>query len=498
MAFDSHLYTLTEPSIKIEKLELPNMGERESGDNVSGFQGGTVPYVKINGYVFQTDGVDSMSLNLTGKYPELFMKLIDSQDAFTVDQFPRDGDVLSLRIEIDKAGTYKDIRMDFHILEFRGVPTTSYDKASGKSLYNVRAIAKLPGLYTDEIKAYPNATSKDHLISIAKELKLGLSTNISGTDDAMTRICASQTKLELLDNIVKHSYISDDSFQTYSIDPYYYINFVNLQTIFNAPNDVENYEMISTTMWDERGEDPKEGAGKKEVQLILTNNSKATGTSNFITSYNLVNNSTKIALENGYKRSMQYYDPYDAELNLVKFDVESLVSDNISDKEEPLKGRRNSDTDEYASHVKQKYTGLQSDTVHKNYNFAYINNVQNLVELDKMILVVELEKINPALYRYMKVPVDIYNYSQMSTAVGDERNAEAKKADFNLKQDEIKSSENANERENGVGGVTSTYDEFLSAHYVIIGIEYKFKADVGYSQVLKLARREWPARMNNI
>jgi GTPase SAR1 family protein len=42
-------------------------------------------------------------------------------------------------------------------------------------------------------------------------------------------------------------------------------------------------------------------------------------------------------------------------------------------------------------------------------------------------------------------------------------------------------------------------DEFLSAYYLVGGIEYTFKAgDSSVKQKLKLLRREWPSRINNI
>jgi len=225
----------------------------------------------------------------------------------------------------------------------------------------------------------------------------------------------------------------------------------------------------------------------------LTNHHTADGFNTKINKYNLINNSTKIALDNGYKRRMQYFDYTDSELNLVEFDVESLVSDNIKDNEEPLKGRRNSDVDEYNTHIKQKYMGLQSDSVHENYNFAAMNNIQNLVELDKLYLEVELETLNPALYRYMKIPVSIYNYSKIAIDSTKVVNEKAKEGGFDLKAEEA-----GETNDNESTQTTFVLDEFLTGYYIIMGIQYKYTESTGYSQVLKLVRREWPARLNNM
>ena len=71
MGLNAHILTITEPTIVVDKIEAPDMGQREAGG--SNFDSGAdqVPYIKINGYVFQTDEIDRFNLKLTGKYPEI-------------------------------------------------------------------------------------------------------------------------------------------------------------------------------------------------------------------------------------------------------------------------------------------------------------------------------------------------------------------------------------------------------------------------------------------
>lgn len=489
MALERHILTITEPTIKLDPIDIPDQGESETGDKHSIVPAAKTPYIKINGHVFQPAAVISMRLSSSGKYPELTCRLRDQMGIFTIDQFPRDGDVLSLRIAVDFDGTYKDLRMDFNIVEFRGNPTTTIEKREGEQVFNVRAVAKLPGLYTDECKSFGSGTSLDHIIQVAQDLQLGVATNVDATNDLMVRLCAYQTKLDFLDKTVQHAYISDDAFLTYSIDPFYYINFVELQKIFNSPNEVELTDLITSKIFKERGEDPD--STKNETALMLTNHQTFSGTANHIIRYNLINESTRVALENGYRRKIQYFDMTDG---LLEFDVESLVSDNIKDNEEALKGRRNSETDEYNTHIKQKFVGIQTSNMHGNYMYSAINNIQNLVELDKMRLVVELAAPNPAIYRYMKVPVAIYNYGEYTKKMADDLAAAKEESGFddaNKKKDSEKTTDHKQTN-------TQTLDEFLSGYYIIIGIDYKFDQVAGFSQILHLARREWPARIDNI
>ena len=496
MALDSHIFTLTEPSIKLEPMKIPSLGEQETGDQNSYMHGSTMPYIVINGYAFQEGSIDDFVLDLNGTYPEVRARIIDNQDVFTVEQFPRDGDTLNLKVTLDVNGTYKDIRMDFTILEFRGVPTNNFKKAQGAAMFNVRGIARIPGMFTDDCKSYGEDTSINHVKTAAQDLGLGLATNVTDTNDLMTRMCAYESKLDFIDTTVIHSYVDDDSFLTYSIDPYYYVNYVNLEKILNAPKDQEITDLISAFNFKERNEDPDDGFGKYKGDLLLSNNEVDAGMKHYIQEYNVVNASSKISIKNGYKRGIQFFDAFDEELK--EFEIEPLVSQNLEDIEEPLKGKRNSENDEYGSHIKHKYTGIQSLNTHANYNYAYLHNTQNMQELNKMYLEVELAGLNPAIYKYMKLPVAIYNYSRTSVMVDQIKTEKLKEDGFNLPEEKSEAGKEAIRTTEDQFQKTSSLDKFLTAHYVVMGIQYKYNPSKGFTQKLKLARREWPARINNI
>lgn len=505
MGLNSQILTIKDPTIKLDEIQTLDLGENETGAPVDSMNAAYQPFIKINGYVFDQNEISEFNLKVVDKYPELTMTLRDSMEIFSMATFPRDGDVLSLRIKA-RNESFKDVRMDFEIIDFKSnMPISTTEKSRGGTTYRVRAYAKLPGLYTDECKSYGKATSYDHILKIAEDLQLGFATNVDATDDEMTRLCAYQSKLELLNDTVLHSYISDDTFQTFGIDQYYYVNFVDVQKIFDAPEDIELTEIVASEfLVKERAEDSDESEGQQEAQLILTNHQNHANTANHIVSHNLINNSTRIALENGYKRKIQYFDinknMVDEDDTLNEFDVESLVSANIKDHEEALKGRRNSDTDQYDTHIKHKYAGLQDSTpndgnVHMNWYYSAINNIQNLVELDKMKLIVELATPNPAIYRYLKVPVVMFTYSKGGVAVAEQMAKDAEEKGF----DASVPGENSSNDVDDENATQNEYiqDPFLTGFYVVMGIEYKYNGG-SITQVLHLTRKEWPARLNNV
>jgi hypothetical protein len=114
-----------------------------------------------------------------------------------------------------------------------------------------------------------------------------------------------------------------------------------------------------------------------------------------------------------------------------------------------------------------------------------------------MYLEVELSTVNPAIYKYMKLPVSIYNYGHENTQVSKDISKEAKESDFELKSESDNFGKQDNKDEDRELD-KFTLDEFLTAHYVVMGIKYKYDPKLGYTQVLKLARREWPARLSNV
>ena len=106
-----------------------------------------------------------------------------------------------------------------------------------------------------------------------------------------------------------------------------------------------------------------------------------------------------------------------------------------------------------------------------------------------MILKVQLEGFNPAIHRYQKLPILIFNETQKRI-----------QADNQLKSKKEDKGFEATETSNDNGPSTSvTIDDFLSGFYVVGGIKYTYKKNTGkIAQTLTLYRREWPSRLNNI
>jgi len=497
MGLGSKILTRIEPTIELDKLKFKSYGEKEGenpGDsNTSKDMGVEHPLITINKYRFKKDDIKSFEIALEGVVPSIELTILDSRSQFTGDSFPRDGDVISVRLAARAKDTYKDIRIDFDITSIDSPPRDNVSIGNGGGKYSFSGTMKIPGLYAEQCKSYGVGTTLEHFEQRPTDLKIGLASNVDITDDSMNVITTYEPIVDTIDNLVKHSYVSDDAFQTYCIDPYYYINYIDLNVLLNADEGFE--EMLASMDVDFNDvlhPDASEGTNNMKSSLILTSHEKLKGTNLFITKYALKNNTGENVKSHGYKRVLQFFEN-ESEEGLVSFDVEPLTSTTLGELFEPLKGRRGEER--YKQEIKYKYVGRRhSDTdtlnTHVNYNFAEIHNKQNLQELDKMYLEVELSTWNPAIYRYQKIPIAIYNTTMNHIGIDTEIKTRKEKLGFEAK--------NKSDFNNELSDKSSV-DEFLSGFYIVGSIRYTYKQSDGFiKQQMTLLRREWPSRLNNL
>jgi hypothetical protein len=490
MPLNNHVLNVLEHALELDVIKFDSFKEEEGAPKISHEIGGPVPMIVINGVSFLDQDIKRMEINCNVKIPTIDATIIDTRGTLDVDNIPRDGDVISVRIAARQQDTFRDIRIDFDIDEVSGPPTRDLEKATKGAKYTFSGTMKIPTMHSEGCASY-EGTSREQIEEFATNLKLGLATNIDSADDNMKALNACQPNFEFLNNLVEHSYIGEDSFQTYSIDPYYNICYVDVNALLNSEEGVDETFVNFEIDFDEDGEE--QSSNKIQMSNILTNASSMNATNTFIESYNLINNSGALSKRNGYKRKMIYYEN-DSE-GIVAHELEPLASENMKDIEEPLKGRRGEDR--YQQEVKSKYVGrlpIQSDeapNVHLNYSYSAISNKQNIDEMNKMKLELTLKTFNPGIHLWQKIPVQIMKGGFAQITAQQQTNKDKDEKGFDTDQElEAESANDLN--------VDQVRDEFLSGYYIIGGIIYMYKPSTGITQKLTLLRREWPSRMSEI
>lgn len=497
-SLNRHVLAILEPSIKLDDIKIDSLNE-EAGDRSQNSKqiGSWVPFVKINNIIIRDINIDSFSLNLSGFIPTVSISFLDADHTFSADALPRDGDVMSVRIASRQDKTFKDIRADFLITS---VFNSEKDPMADPTIirtFTMSGILKVPGINVHESVGYPSANTDKHLKDIASTLKLGYATNIDATDDKMARLCPFDSRLNFMQKLIKHSYVSDKSFQTGFIDPYYYLNFIDLNKVFNSKNEFEDslIHVFNRGYTDATNSVPEIDSFKS--QLLLSNHLNFGGSSQYISGYAINNNSGGISFSKGTKTILQYFEN-DSDEKLVSFDIEPIASEKMRDNEEPLKGRRGEA--DWKDEVRQQYAGrMDVDPNHGNthinyYTSSLINDI-NKAEIYKMGLNVTLSTPNHGLYRGMKIPVLIFTREMQEGFAAKNTKDKLKNTNFKtlgeeLIKEEISKTDPLEDKQ--------VLDEFASGFYVIDTIRYEYAAgaDEPFLQKLTLLRREWPTKVS--
>jgi hypothetical protein len=497
-SLDRHILVSLEPTIKLDEIKIDSLNE-EAGDRSQNSKqiGSFIPFVKINNIIIRDINIDSFTLDLSGFIPTVNISFLDADHTFSADALPRDGDVISVRIASRQDKTFKDIRADFLITS---VFNSEKDPMSDPNIirtFTMSGILKVPGLNIHESVGYPSANTDKHLKNIATTLKLGYASNIDATDDKMARLCPFESRLDFMKKLIKHAYVSDKSFQTGFIDPYYYLNFIDLNKVFNSKNEFEDslIHVFNRGYTDATNSVPEIDSFKS--QLLLSNHLNFGGSSQYISGYAISNNAGGISFSKGTKTILQYFEN-DSDEKLVSFDIEPIASEKMRDNEEPLKGRRGEH--DWKHEVRQQYMGrMDVDPTHGNthinyYTTSLINDI-NKAEIYKMGLNVTLSSPNHGLYRGMKIPILIFTREMQEGFAAKNTKDKLKNNNFKTLGEELIKEDISKEDPLADKQVL---DEFVSGFYVIDTIRYEYTAgaDEPFLQKLTLLRREWPTKVS--
>jgi hypothetical protein len=345
--------------------------------------------------------------------------------------FPLDDTRVTLFLN-SRSDQLKPIFLQFKITDF----------TNNNGILSIDSSLDADGLYIKKFKSYTSMTSNQALQEICKEIGLGFNTNIVDTNDKMTWINTGKKPYNFIDEVLDHTYLSDESFVAGYIDYYYNFNFVDIQK--EMSRDINNeLGIVSNSLAEILKISDKNDIGR----LVLSNDASVSGSNAYFYSYRIINESTSTSLKNGYSDVVKYYDMLDK--SLLNFNVESL--NNNADKSIILKGAPQDETF-YKSNQNFIYGGkFDSDNSHKNFNYTKVQNNRNIIDAQKIGIEIELNSPNYNVYRFQKIKLIISSNTPTPAA------------------------EMINQR--------------LSGDWFIVDIKYRF-FDSNLSQVITLIKRE--------
>jgi hypothetical protein len=460
-----------DPEIELDELSIPDISPEEqdqSGSHEEKRLGSVYPLMKILSQQFNQNHILRFRLSSSGYkdfLPTISTRIKDPNLDFLDANYPLDGETLSvfLRTYTDQL---KPLRNDYLITSVNS--STSRKEGRGNE-YTINGYLKVPRLFGEVCKSFKEKTSYEVLQEIAKDLNLGFASNVDSTDDKMNWICPFDSYFRFIKTVCSHAYKDEKSFFVCFIDIYYYLNFVDVNKLFNESDNLEPAQdgfYYNNDYY--TGKDLEEKLSEENV-LFLTNANREQMKDKYIKSYTLENESGDIVRNNGYKRYAKFYDQ-----NQKSYEDQFVQPQNTeaNDDKRILRGRL--DEEHWRDENKHKWLGIQTNTdggsVHPNYLYSKIQNFQNYQEIYKMQLNVTLGSWNPNILRFQRMPLFLYfisNFHQVQKNTPPEEQQETKETKTKL-------------------------DEFLSGKYVVTDFDIHY--DIGNSQIIQkvtMVKREW-------
>jgi len=490
---DKSIVSITDPTLRDSVLQMTTESFGEDGDvydrnavttedKASSEAGAIFPVIQLKTIKLSHQELAYFRLIEDSFVPRVNITIDDINNKFTSTDYPKDGDIISVYIRPKSSETFSEIRMDFDIINIKAFAVDGADTGDSYNTFTINGVAKIPGLYAESNTGYTNNTSFNHLLDITEKLGLGLASNETDTVDSMNRINPYNTEKKFIQDITSSVYKDDDSFFTSYIDRNYYLNLVNVNKQFSEEDEIPDGYVSSAAPANSEADDDGSLEDGMKIPMVVTNLEEFRSTNSYITKYAPFNNTGAVWMSNGYSRNCQYFDVESGEFN--NFNIDPLTTKGSEDTKMLMKGAPNDDF--YLTQKKYKYLGRQHNSnMHPNYKYAILQNAQNLHEIEKMYMDVELDGTNFNYYRYQRIPVLIYEKSTpsvMANKVRDDALGDASGLD------------NVDERDNeGFEGATKQYkNESLSGWYVISSIIYTYRKNDKIRQQMKLLRREWP------
>ena len=402
--------TKKQPTIELSQIEL-SVSPNQTQDANEYFKDNFTPKVNnigkepllwYNGIEIPSNLISNFYLESNGFIPYLNVYFTDQTNAMKSQGFANDNTIISLYIDSrtkdsGNSPALRPIRMDFKIID--------YGYTEEDNLFYLRGVPNIDDLYTQKIKSYSGKTSYEVLDELSEELKLGYSSNVSSSDDKMNWMNTSLENHLFIKDVANNAYINDESFITTFIDYYYNLNYINVEQ--QIREDINNQKGLLTMS--------HIGVEESKAQIIddlyLVSKKKVdTSYNNIYDTYEVLNQSTKLSILNGYRTELYYYDKTgnwsQKAGTKLKFNIETntegngiILKSNIDD---------NSDNGFFRKNIKRVYLpSLDIDNTHKNYNYSSIINKYNLDEINKLMIRVDMTTPNFNFYKFQKIKVVI-------------------------------------------------------------------------------------------
>ena len=485
------------PTIVLDEMSLKKREDPDSKQThqLEDYASMEFPLIKINDYMVGVEEIDYFKIDSGNSVPKITITLSFSNDLFMTKNLPKDGDIISVAI-MNKSNLLNPIRNDYIITGASPIKkSTTVKKSQTITLFGDLFI---PGFNNYKGNVAFNMTSIEALKTIARTLGLGFSSNEESTDDKQIWIVTTAFD-KTIEEIVTRSWKDENSFFDWWIDIYYTLNFVNVQKqLLSSEDSVDSAALLNNSTTEYVWGNKKDTT--VETPKVFSNYLGYRTTSFYITDWRPINRSSQITFDYGTSiqatffehNNVIYKDPEKTKYWSFKmepaYDLEKVNSHIL------LRGRAKWDAKIHTNEpAKANYNFLELYNVspwlgiqytisnpeddntkwtgnhHRNYLRSQIQNILNLVELDKLNVEIFVQGTNLNIIKGDKLPIVLIQKDRIENLLVD--------PGFNLSE---------------------ALEFFYTGWYYVKGFTLSWIRGMSplfsnFSQSFILTRREWPA-----
>lgn len=495
-------------TIKFDEISLEGTEDNanvNSGNSRMGELGLTYPMIRINDTILAKKNISSMKISMSGFMPTISLTLIFEDEVFISKNPPKDGDMISLFIRTD-SNAMQYLRDEFIITSCK-TRKGSFGNNSSTIILGGRLF--IPGFDSKINTRGFTGSTKSVMKDIAKIYGIGFAFNdFDDTNDFQTWIQCKETTESFVNSMTLHSWKNSTSFFNSWVDLYYNLCYVNVNKFLDSTENDETIDLTFFTntlyLYNQVRMDTSVGNATIFPKLF-TNSIEFNDSPFFISKWEPINNSTSISMYNGYSTIAHTYLHNQNLINsddrkcFSSLEIVPTYDQTKTDGAILLRGRSKYDknknpNDEMArvnydfvnTYINNEWTGVEyvlgddddrkdsrnwTGNVHKNYNNAPYHNIQNINEINKIYLIIEVQGLCLQTMKGERVPVIII---------------------FN---NSITREKYNNFSENDLD---SNINRFYTGYYIVDSVEYEFTpiiredAASPYLTRFILKRREWP------
>ena len=444
---------LVEPSLGVSEFILSKKYTYDK-NNLPYKYAYRIPMVSIEDMIINPVDITAFKLDYTGFLPTLMFEFMDTANSLLSTNVPKDGSII--KVYIGGQGDemyYKPLRQDFILTSIRGI-------SSSHMKYRVYGKLNVPYGYRKEAWCGGKSTAMQALFNISVWTGLGFATNFvnPNTLDSMNwRNDETGTYFDFMETIAEHACYSPNTFFTAFIDQYNVLNFVECHSllshggkktdvpamIYNCypPAELPKYEpgTEKTTRNQIPLRDDEEELNNSQQRLsyyFISNHYFFDGWSNYIESYEEISNGSA-ALSDGFRTHVKYSDTNTDNnfgFNICDFlirPIDNLKRDSATQKIEDLPEDVSQESyiplnlmqmnkKEYLDELSsvdnmtnvESFTNfgeVDSSNMFPQYYFAEVQNRFQMKCLKKCGLKLRLQNYNPAVTKFSRIWVDIYD-----------------------------------------------------------------------------------------